>query len=76
MNKLILKLLIALLISVAILVSPGWIKDISIADSDSAKKGKNSLLNINRSDTGITVEYSLAVNFASKYATVRHEQFH
>lgn len=76
MKNLKLKALVALLILTAILVSPGWIKDISGEEESKPVQTESVQLDSNIAVSGVSLENSNAGIYSLKLATNSYAQFY
>lgn len=76
MKKFMLKAIAALFILTAILVSPGWIKDISGEDESKPVQTKSVQLDSNIAVSGVSLENSNAGIYSLKLATSSYAQFY
>jgi hypothetical protein len=70
MNKLILKLLAVLILLTALIVTPGWVKDLS------EEPKKNTDTSSDQKITGKSLEISNTGYYSFKLATISYAQFY
>ncbi|MBK8552758.1 MAG: hypothetical protein IPL53_17505 [Ignavibacteria bacterium] len=70
MRKLKVTIAVALLILTAVLVSPGWVKDLSTEKSEKPAEVQNLTVK------GMSIDNSMAGMYSFKLATSKYEQFY